>query len=295
MYGRPKAIIGAPPLKRLDRLRERAARLADVYAGRRGASCGPSCRRAMSASGGKDCVEVDRGRCRAPGRRIVRRRSRTVGSASAANGRELRRGTGRASRDRLRRLDQRVDVVERARRFTNVVLARRMKAGSRPIDSASASFWLPSARVVSLRLPISAARSSRRSASAVTSRELSTRKRSSTGGVAVSSLNSRLEVDSAGFRYWKPTLACVAAPRELARPALEEALERLARRRVERVEELVEVDRGGGLVGVDRRRRPGSCRPRRCGGQRAGRRSGWRCPTARPGGSSARVPRRSGA
>jgi hypothetical protein len=82
-----------------------------------------------------------------------------------------------------------------------------MKGGSRPIDSASASFWLPSARVVSFRFPISPARSSRRSASAVTILELSTRKRSRSGVSSVSSLKSRLDVDSAGFRYSKPMLA----------------------------------------------------------------------------------------
>ena len=99
------------------------------------------------------------------------------------------------------------------RRSTNVVLARRMNGGSRPIDSASAAFWLPSARVVSFRFPIRAARSSRRSASAVTILELSTRKCSSSGVSCVSSLKSRLEVDSAGFRYSKPTLASASLPR----------------------------------------------------------------------------------
>jgi hypothetical protein len=54
-------------------------------------------------------------------------------------------------------------------------------------------------------LPISAARSSRRSASAVTSFELSTRKRSSKGVSRVSSPNRRDEVASAGFRYLRPS------------------------------------------------------------------------------------------
>ena len=83
-----------------------------------------------------------------------------------------------------------------------MVFAVRMKSGNRAIASASASFSFPSARVVALRFPISAARSSRRSASVVTSFALSTRNASSSGVSRFSSRNSRLEVDSAGFRYW---------------------------------------------------------------------------------------------
>ena len=75
-----------------------------------------------------------------------------------------------------------------------------MNGGSSPIDSASASFWLPSARVVALRFPTRPARSSRRSATVVTKRLESTRKRSSSASSFVSSLNSRLDVESAGLR-----------------------------------------------------------------------------------------------
>ena len=100
-----------------------------------------------------------------------------------------------------------------ARRFTKVVLARRMKAGSRLSDSASASFWLPSARVVRFAFPTRAASSVRRSASVVTSRELSTRKRSSVGVSRVSSWNSRLVDDSDGLRYLNPSRASAPASR----------------------------------------------------------------------------------
>ena len=54
-----------------------------------------------------------------------------------------------------------------------------------------------------------------------------------------------------GVQVVEALAGLVAAARELARLALEEALERLARLRVERVEDLVEVDRGVGLVDAD--------------------------------------------
>jgi len=88
-----------------------------------------------------------------------------------------------------------------------------MNGGSSPIDSASASFWLPSARVVRFAFPTSAASSVRRSASVVTRRELSTRKRSRAGVSRVSSWNSRLVEDSDGFRYVKPSRASSPASR----------------------------------------------------------------------------------
>ena len=87
-----------------------------------------------------------------------------------------------------------------ARRLTKVVLAWRMKSGKREIASSSASRWLPSARKVALALPTNAASSLRFSASALTSVELSWRKRDSSGESRLSSPNSRLEVDSAGLR-----------------------------------------------------------------------------------------------
>jgi hypothetical protein len=87
-----------------------------------------------------------------------------------------------------------------------------MKGGRFSIACASSALRLASAPVVSFRLPTSPARSSRRSASAVTSRELSTRKRSSTGVSRVSSLKRRRDVDSAGLRYSKPLAAWLPRP-----------------------------------------------------------------------------------
>ena len=173
---------------------------------------------AISASGGNECSRSIRS-FEPPLRRIVMLRSRTVGSASAAKARACERKGCRRFATGFEASTSGSTSSRVERRSTNVVLARRMNGGRRPIDSASASFWLPSARVVSLRFPIRPARSSRRSARAVTIRELSTRKRSSTGVSLVSSLKRRLEVDSAGFRYWKPTLASLAPCRATDPPS----------------------------------------------------------------------------
>jgi hypothetical protein len=75
-----------------------------------------------------------------------------------------------------------------------------MKSGNLEIASASATLSVPSARVVALRFPISAARSSRRSATALTRRALSVMNPSRTGVSSLSSRNRRLVVESAGFR-----------------------------------------------------------------------------------------------
>ncbi len=130
----------------------------------------------------------------------MRLRSRTVGSASAAKARASLRNGPSCLATGSEASTSGSTSLSALRRFTKVVLARRMKGGSCSIESASASFWSPSARVVSFRFPIRPARSSRRSATAVTSFALSTRKRSSTGVSLVSSLKRRLDVDSAGFR-----------------------------------------------------------------------------------------------
>jgi hypothetical protein len=65
---------------------------------------------------------------------------------------------------------------------------------------------------VELRFPIRLARSSRRSESAVTKRDESTRKRSSTGGSWRSSSNRRVLAASCGFRYFRPTFASSPRP-----------------------------------------------------------------------------------
>ena len=98
------------------------------------------------------------------------------------------------------------------RRFTKVVLAWRMKSGSCPIASASAAFCTAIAWKVELALPISAARSFLRSATSVTRLALSWRKRVSSGVSRLSSLNRRLDVDSAGLRKWYAKRCCWVLP-----------------------------------------------------------------------------------
>ena len=82
----------------------------------------------------------------------------------------------------------------------------------------------------------------------VTRSEEETMKRSSVGVSRLSSLNRRLEAASDGLRYSQPWLAGVALAAVLRAEPAHDAAERLARLRVERVEELVEVDGGRRLV-----------------------------------------------
>ena len=80
------------------------------------------------------------------------------------------------------------------------MFARRMNGGSCSIASASAACSEPIAVVVVARLSTRPARSSRRSATSVTSFEEATMKRSSSGVSRLSSLKSLLEADSDGLR-----------------------------------------------------------------------------------------------
>ena len=81
-----------------------------------------------------------------------------------------------------------------------MVFARRRNGGRRSTDSASASFWLPSALKVVPRFETTPRRLPRRSASAVTSADESTRNRRSSRSSRVSSPKRRAPVESAGFR-----------------------------------------------------------------------------------------------
>ena len=89
-----------------------------------------------------------------------------------------------------------------ARRFTNVVLARRSVVGSSPSACASAAFSCPIADAVAFALPTAADRSSRRSAIAVTARDELTRKRVSAPSSSVTSCASWREVDRSGLKYF---------------------------------------------------------------------------------------------
>ena len=136
----------------------------------------------------------------APGRLTIRERSLSVGRASRASGRSSARNGRSFLATGLDSSTSGSRSSSAARRLTNVVLARRWKPGRRPIDSASASFWLPIAVVVVASSSTRPARSSRRSAMSVTSWEEETMKRSSSGVSRLSSRNSRLEAASDGLR-----------------------------------------------------------------------------------------------
>ena len=129
-----------------------------------------------------------------------------------------------------------------ARRFTNVVFARRSVVGSRPSAWPSATFSSPIARAVAFVLPTRPERSSRRSASAPTSREESTRKRVSAGSSSVSWPTSRREVESSGLKYFAASPASAPLPAYCVGEAVDDVAQAAAGPLVERVEDLVEVD-----------------------------------------------------
>ena len=190
MYGRPIAIVGAEALS------------ASAVSGKAPRRLAPLIRRVSSAtraSGGKVVISSVRS-LRRPGRRIVTRRSRTVGLAPEAKPRASLRNGPRRRATGLEAVTSGSTSFSAARRFTKVVLARRMNGGSRSTESASACFWAPSAWNVVLRFETVPERSFSRAASAVTSFELSTRKRSNSGSSRVSSPNRRLPVERAGLR-----------------------------------------------------------------------------------------------
>ena len=206
MYGRPNAITGDESLNPW------------IDAGNAPCtvptSCGPPPKSilrsfvssASDASGAKVCVSSVRSLL-APGRRTIWRRSATVGLRSWMNGWSWSRNGLSFTATGFDALTSGSTSLSVERRFTNVVFERRMKAGRRVSASESAAFCWPIAPSVEFRLTISCERSSRRLASAVTSRALSWTKLSSRGVSALSSLKRRREVDSAGFRYWNPTFS----------------------------------------------------------------------------------------
>ena len=112
-------------------------------------------------------------------------------------------------------------------------------------------------------------------------------------GVAVDLAEQGMLLEAiAGFRYAQACCGLPAAADVLGGRALDHVLEALERRRVERVEQLIEVDRAGRVGGADHAMvgdRRGAWRA-----PGAGRRSGWRSPTARSGGRSPRCPRGAG-
>ena len=103
----------------------------------------------------------------------------------------------------------------------------------------------------------------------------------------VSSLKKRLEVESAGFRYWKPTFACLPTPANWRAWPLKNPWSAL---RVGGSSVLKSSSRSTavvGLVGADVAAVVDRLAVRlRLGREASGRCSGSRCPTARTGGSS---------
>ena len=215
-----------------------------------------------------------------PGAAIVRDRSRIVGAPSRAKARACSRNGPSRRTAGFAASTNGSTSSSAARRFTKVVFARRMNGGSRSTDSASADCWRPSAPKVPFRLRTTPVRSSRRSASAFTSVPESTRKRSSSGVVA----GQLLEQAGAGAERRVQVVHSAAQLLALAVQhrggALEEVLEPRAGALVEEVEDLVELDRGGGLVRADRAAVRRS--RRRSRGRASGRCTGWRCRTATP-------------
>ena len=157
---------------------------------------------AVEASGGKVRTRSYRSLSRA-GRAGRSRSGRgRSGRASRASGRSSSQERLELARDRLRRLDQRVDVVEREAQVheRRVGLAHEVRAGAL-IASASASRSLPSARKVRVQV----ADQRRQVVAALGQRgdelgRVDDEALEQSGCRALSSLNSRLEVDSAGFR-----------------------------------------------------------------------------------------------
>ena len=176
-----------------------------------------------------------------------------VGSASSISGRSSRRNGARSFVAGLDSATSGSRSSSVARRFTNVELPRRSVVGSSASASLSARFSAAIAPVVALALPTRSARSSRRSAIAVTVREELTMKRVSASSSSVVSLTSRRALESSGLKYSAASAACVALAVELGLEARDDALQVRAGLGVERVEELVEVDRGGRRGGRERR------------------------------------------
>ena len=143
-----------------------------------------------------------------------------------------------------------------ARRFTNVVFALRSVSGSSPSAWASDAFSSPIAAAVVFAFETRSARSPRRAASALTVRDEFRRKRVERVLVADDLVDERARRRQRRVEVLR-RLRWPARPRPTYQRALPwtNCWRRGARRRVERVEELVEVD--------DRRRRVGRRASRR--------------------------------
>ena len=135
-----------------------------------------------------------------PGRRTSVLRSAIVGLASRTSGRSSRRNGARSFVAGLDSATSGSRSSSVARRFTNVELPRRSVVGSSASASLSARFSAAIAPVVAFALPTRSARSSRRSAIAVTVRDEETRNSVSASSSSVVSLTSRRALESSGLK-----------------------------------------------------------------------------------------------
>ncbi len=222
-----------------------------------------------------------RGRCPRPGRSSSAPRSRSVGRASLASGRSWARNGRSAFATGLESRDQRVEVVQR-RAQVDEGRVRAAHEARQPADRlAQRRLLVPEGvrgrlQVVDqgreVRLALGEVGDELRGGDdevleqAVVAVELAEE--------AARRRQRRVEVQQA-------LAVRVAVAAVLARRAADDVAQRRTRRRIERVEELVEIDRRGGGRLRDRRavRQVG----RRVRRRAAGPGSGWRRPTATPG------------
>ena len=235
------------------------------------------------------CAWPRRGRCRrrggaraSRGRRPSAWRRARAGAAHAGTGRgPWSRAWSRRPAGPGRRASSAGSRTSscRAAAWSAAARALRSARGSRP---RSRPWWRS-------RCPRARDRSSRFSAIAVTVREEETMKSVSASSSCVASFTSRRALDSSGLKYSVASPACSPLPSSwVLKPAMMPCRS-LRASGVERVEELVEVDGGRRVRGVDRRagRAASGSRP----GRARSRRSGSRCPTATSAGSPPRCPR----
>ena len=165
-----------------------------------------------------------------------------------------------------------------ARRSTSVELPCRSVSGSTASPCESESFSAAIAPISPLRFEMREVSCGARCASAPVTLDPATSACSSAFWSRASSCTSWSVVDRNGLRYLADRLTFLALPLVLHRGAVEPLLQALARSRVERVEQLVEVDDGRRLLDARAGRRRGS--PARCSAQARARCSGSRRPTA---------------
>ena len=137
------------------------------------------------------------------------------------------------------------------RRFTNVVLALRRVSGRSSSALSSAALSAPIAPKAVFALLTRSARSSRRSAIAVTASEVSVTKRSRTFWSSASSRVRSLPLDEERAEVLGRLARLLALAVVLVAEASDDVPETLARAVVERVEERVDVHRRRRLVSAD--------------------------------------------